>query len=110
MLNHKILVIGLLVSSLSINLFAQSDPTKPPGKRYDAGQLKKQKILILEAMATGANPWALISGHLIRPGETVAGIKLLSIEKQKAIVWYQNKKTGLKWNATQVKTPVKLSK
>lgn len=87
---------------------AKSDPTKPPGKRYDSVQKVKKIKLKLEALVEGEKSWVVINNHLIKPGQTVAGIKLLSIKNGKALVSYQHKQTWLKWTSGPVKTPVKV--
>ncbi len=112
MLNKSLYIFLLLLfifsgSNLTFAL-AKTDPTKPPGKRYDNDQKIKKIKLNLEALVEGEKSWVIINSHLIKPGQTVAGIKLLSIKNGKALVSYQHKQTWLKWNSSSVKTPVKV--
>ncbi|GAB1259518.1 hypothetical protein [Aurantivibrio plasticivorans] len=88
--------------STGSDLFAQglSDPTLPLEKRGKASggvSLQLNSILIADDRKV-----AVINGHVISVGESVAGIRVVSVEEQAVHVLHQGRKLRLSMGGSAV--------
>jgi MSHA biogenesis protein MshK len=85
----RIFVIALLAGAAAAQAQALRDPTRPPGvsvARGVSGVASRGDLVLQSVLISPERRAAIISGRVVRPGETVDGYRLIAIGAGEAVL------------------------